>query len=93
MLTMFTFTVVSKLKYVAGVSSGPPAPRGWAERTDEMNTVHITFIMSHVASCRHKDKDKESAFIARGHSLQSSFFFSFVSNLKESLSETSRAKR
>lgn len=51
---------------------------------DEMNTVHITFIMSRVISCRNKDKDKKSAFIVRGHSLQSSFFL----NLQESLSET-----
>lgn len=45
--------------------------------------------MSHVLSCCNKDKDKESAFIARGHSLQSSFFlFFFDGNLEESLSET-----
>lgn len=40
--------------------------------------------MSRVVWCGNKEKDKESAFIARGHSLQSSFFF----NPKESLSET-----
>lgn len=43
------------------------------QKMDEMNTVHTTFIVSHVVSCCNEDKDKESAFIARGHSLQSSF--------------------
>lgn len=46
---MFTFTVVSKIKYIASVLSVllQDCLYNAAERkTDEMNTVHITFIMS-----------------------------------------------
>lgn len=43
----------------------------------------LTFITLHVVLCCNRDKDKQSAFIARGHSLQSLFL-----NLKESSSET-----
>lgn len=83
-LTMFTFTVVSKIKYIAFVFSvlfQDCLYNAAEQKTDEMNTVHITFIMSHVVSVVTRIKTRKVHFIARGCSLQSSFFFLILKSL------------
>lgn len=71
---MFTFPVIRKIKtrfYSFLSLLETVCSLQLRSKMDEMNTVHITFIVPHVAN---EDKDEKSALNVRVLSLQSSVF-------------------